>query len=197
MFTAANTDDLDLIKATLRKFSNASGLQANMTKSSVVPIRCNEDIVETARQHMDCQVATLPYKYLGLPLSIKRLTKADLQPILDKVADALPGWKAALMARSGRLIMVKAVLTVIPVYLLIPLDVPKWFLKAIDKWRRQFLWRGRQQLNGEHCPVAWARVTRRSIWAALVSTICRLWLGRCGCAGFGSRKQTLTGHGRC
>ncbi|GJN40212.1 hypothetical protein PR202_gb29393 [Eleusine coracana subsp. coracana] len=44
--------------------------------------------------------------------------------------------------------------------MLIALDVPQWFVKVIDKWRRAFLWRGRRDLNGGHCPVAWQRVTR-------------------------------------
>lgn len=98
--------------------------------------------------------------YLGLPLSVTKLTKTNLQPILDKVVDALPEWKAGLMATSGRLILVKVVLTAILKYLLIAMDVPKWFIKAVDKWSRQFLWRGRQELKGGHCPAAWTRVTR-------------------------------------
>ena len=93
-------------------------------------------------------------------LSIRKLTKADLQPIVDKIADMLPGWKATLMSTAGRAVLVKAVLTAVPVYLLIALDVPKWLLRAIDKMRRAFLWKGRRQVNGEHCPVAWERACR-------------------------------------
>ena len=70
-----------------------------------------------------------------MPLSIRKLTKTDLQPIVDKIADMLPGWKAALMSTAGRAVLVKAVLTAVPVYLLIALDVPKWLLRAIDKMR--------------------------------------------------------------
>lgn len=72
----------------------------------------------------------------------------------------LLGWKAVLMATSGRLILVKVVLTAIPIHLLIALDLPKWFIKSIDKWRRSFLWRGHNELRGRHCPVSWLRVTR-------------------------------------
>lgn len=160
IFTSAKTEDLSLIKSLLGKFANSWGLRANMVKSSIVPICCAEEDVELASQHLDCQIASFPCKYLGLPLSIRKLTNIDLQPILYRVADALPEWKAALMVRSGRLIMVKAALTAIPVYLLIALDAPKWFLKTVDKWRRQFLWRGRQDLKGGHYPVAWKRMTR-------------------------------------
>lgn len=89
---------------------------------------------------MDCTLSSFPCKYLGLSLSVKCLTKADLQPYIDKVADMLPAWKASLMAASGQLILVKAVLSAIPVQLLIAIDIPKWFLRAIDKWRISFLW---------------------------------------------------------
>lgn len=39
--------------------------------------------------------------YLGLPLTPKKLSKAQLQPIIDKLTDLLPGWKANLMTRAG------------------------------------------------------------------------------------------------
>ena len=113
---------------------------------------------------MPCEVLDFPCKYLGLPLTIRKLTKADLQPMVDKVAEMLPGWKAALMSTTGRAILAKAVLTAVPVYLLIALDAPKWLLRAIDKLRRAFLWKGRRQVNGGHCPVAWERrAARRSL----------------------------------
>lgn len=84
----------------------------------------------------------------------------DLQPILDRIVDALPAWKAGLMGTSGRLVLVRVVLTAIPIYLLLALDVPRWFIKAVDKFRRSFFWVGRRDLQGGHCPVNWSRVTR-------------------------------------
>ena len=39
-------------------------------------------------------------------------------PLLDKVADYLPGWKASLMNRARWLVMVCVVLTAAPIYLL-------------------------------------------------------------------------------
>lgn len=109
---------------------------------------------------MECEISSFPCRYLGRPLSLKRLKVANLQPILDKLADKLLGWKAALLDKSGRLILIKVVLTRIPLYLLIAMDTPRWMIRAIDKLCRGFLWCGRCDAKGGHCPIAWECVAR-------------------------------------
>ena len=93
-----------------------------------------------------------------LPLSIFRLKKEDLQPLVDKIARRLPSWMSHLMTPIGRATMVNVVLSSIPVYLLMAINAPKWVIKGIDKIRRSFLWAGKASTNGGVCRVAWARV---------------------------------------
>jgi hypothetical protein len=52
------------------------------------------------------------------------------------------------------------VLSAIPIYVLIAIEVPKWFIKAVDKLRRAYLWKGRKQINDGSCLVAWEKVQR-------------------------------------
>jgi hypothetical protein len=42
-----------------------------------------------------------PCTYLGLPLSIRALTKVELQPVLEKLVNKLAFWKARLMPWMG------------------------------------------------------------------------------------------------
>jgi len=87
---------------------------------------------------------------LGLPLSLKKLTKGQIQPIIDRIADQLPGWKADLMTRAGRRVQVQFVLTAMFLYLVMAIDFPPWAIKAVDKFRCGFLWRGRKEAKGGH-----------------------------------------------
>ena len=103
---------------------------------------------------LPCEVLDFPCKYLGLPLTIKTLIKEQVQPIIDRVADQLPGWKADLMTRAGRVIQVQFVLTGILIYVAMATDLPPWAIKAIDKIRRAFLWKGQKEAKGGHCPIA-------------------------------------------
>ncbi|GJN15656.1 hypothetical protein PR202_gb02590 [Eleusine coracana subsp. coracana] len=40
------------------------------------------------------------------------------------------------------------------------MNVPKWFIKAIDKINKGFLWQGKEKANGGFCLVSWTKVTR-------------------------------------
>jgi len=46
------------------------------------------------------------------------------------------------------------------IYLLLAQDLPAKALEAIDKIRRGFLWKGRKDVKGGHCLIAWPKVTR-------------------------------------
>jgi hypothetical protein len=85
----------------------------------------------------------IPCTYLGIPLSIRRLANSDLLPLVDKVAGKLLGWKANLLSRAGRLVMVKTVLSSVPIYLMLALELPKWFLRQSIRGDKAFFGRGK------------------------------------------------------
>jgi len=160
IFLQPNAADTNLSLQLLDLFGDASGLRTNVQKSNVLPIHCTEENLVLIQNLLPCEIQNFPCKYLGLPLTIKKLTKEQVQPIIDKIAHQLPGWKADLTTRAGRAVQVQHVLTGILVYVAMATDLPSWALKAIDKIRRVFLWRGRKEAKGGHCLIAWPKVCR-------------------------------------
>ena len=124
LFLRPEAGDINLVMEILNLFGDASGLKTNLQKSSVLPIRCGDMELTTIQNLLPCAVSEFPCKYLGLPLSLKKLTKGQIQPIIDKIADQLPGWKADLMTRAGRKVQVQFVLTAMLVYLVMAIDFP-------------------------------------------------------------------------
>jgi hypothetical protein len=160
LFLQPFAEDINLVLDILQLFGKASSLCNNVQKSSVYLIRCDEAEKVVVRQLLPCDLRDFPCRYLGLPLSLKKLTKEQLQPIIDRIADQLPSWKADLLVKPGRKILVQFVLTGMMIYLAMALDFPAWAYKAINKLRRNFFWRGRSEDKGGHCQVAWGVVCR-------------------------------------
>jgi len=160
IFLQPLSSDIRAILDILQLFGEASGLKTNVQKSTVVPIHCLEEHRTLLQTHLPCQTSEFPCKYLGVPLSPHKLTKAQAQPIIEKIADRLPSWKADLLTKAGRSVLVQYVLTSMLIYLVLALDLPIGTLQAVDKIRRGFLWKGRKDTRGGHCLIAWPKVTR-------------------------------------
>jgi hypothetical protein len=167
VFAKPERAELDAVCIILDFFGAASGLKVNFSKSAVVPIHCPEETMLAVRDALLCRVASLPCTYLGLPLSLRKLSKASLQPVLDKLAGKLSYWRARRMTREGRAVYVQAVLIASVIYHLMALDLDPWFFQAVDKLRRGFFRAGSTEANGGSCAVAWDQVCQPKILGGL------------------------------
>jgi hypothetical protein len=77
-FLKPDEADIALVLDLLRLFRKASGLHTNAQKSNVLPIRCDDQTLATAKELLPCDFVDFPCKYLGLPLSIKKLTRSQV-----------------------------------------------------------------------------------------------------------------------
>lgn len=85
-------------------------------------------------------MAQLPLKYLGVPLSDKKLTVADWRYVIDTISKKLQGWIGNLLSIGGRLTFLNSVLTAMPLYVLSLYKMPAKVIKQIDQVKCIFLW---------------------------------------------------------
>ncbi len=81
-----------VIKLILENFSSCSGLQVNFDKSSIVSINLPSEQTTALRSFFNCPSQDFPLNYLGLPLSPRKLRKADYLPLIEKLDRRLANW---------------------------------------------------------------------------------------------------------
>lgn len=72
--THADVTNTELI---LRLFGEASGLCTNLQKTQLIPISCDRIDLEVILADLPLKRTSFPIRYLGLPLSTKRLGRLD------------------------------------------------------------------------------------------------------------------------
>lgn len=127
-------------KLILRLFSMISGLQVHFKKSTFIPINLEEEESQLAGEIIGFHKTTFPIQYLGMPLTIKRPTRSQFMPLIEKVERKLQSWQSKLISRGGRHQLVKSVLSALPTYFMQCFLLPKWVIDRIDRARCSFLW---------------------------------------------------------
>jgi hypothetical protein len=72
-----HVDDLQLVflKELLLRFGLSSGLKINYGQSNIIPINVPQEKIPTLLDALNCQQGSLPFTYLGLPLSTTKPRK--------------------------------------------------------------------------------------------------------------------------
>ena len=104
-------------------------------------------------------MGSLPFTYLGLPLSNKAFHKSTYLPLIHRLNSKLAGWAAAHLSVAGRIVLLNAVLSSLPTYYMTVMRLPQWVIKAIDKIRRHFLWHGVSEQSKKIHLANWELVT--------------------------------------
>ena len=123
-------------------FSDFSNLRLNRAKSSFIGFGLTDEEMTGCSRILSTPIRVLPIRYLGVPLADRRLRIRDWQPVLDKVETRHGGWRARLLSRGGRFVMLKAVLSAIPTYFMSIFRMPVRVRRRLEAVMRGFFWRG-------------------------------------------------------
>lgn len=141
LFGEASLQQMSIIKTCLLRFCEASGHKINLKKSKLFCSKgAHFSIAQELSGELGIAVTGDLGKYLAVPLLHRRVTRATYMPVMDKMEKKMAVWKRGFLTLSGRTVLIKSVLTAIPLYLMQSVQLPKSIIRDIEKGTRTFLW---------------------------------------------------------
>ncbi|GJX24112.1 RNA-directed DNA polymerase, eukaryota, reverse transcriptase zinc-binding domain protein [Tanacetum coccineum] len=164
MFCHGDKRSVSVIKEAIEEFGDISCLLPNYNKSTII---FGSMKLEDQQEILECvpfKVDKLPVKYLGVPLTSKRLSVNNCKSLLDKIKSKVLNWKNKCLSYAGRLQLIASVLESIHVYRDSVFILPKTVIKDINKLLKNFLW-SQGELSKGKAKVNTVKLKCRSIWA--------------------------------
>jgi hypothetical protein len=108
------------LKLLLCAFEQLSGLKINFHKSELFYFGLAKHDEVTYSKLFGCQLGSLPFRYLGIPMYFRKLGNKDWKAIEDRFEKRLSGWKGKLLSARGRVVLINSVLSSLPMFLCYP-----------------------------------------------------------------------------
>ena len=150
----ADARQLVFLKSLLHSFAESTGLRVNYRKSQMYPINVSQEKMVILASTFGCDIGSMPFTYLGLPMGTTKPKIDDLVPLMDRVERRLSACSVWL-SYSGRLEMINSAITPITTYAMCTIKLPKGVIENIDRARKQCLWRGNSANKKGGNLVAW------------------------------------------
>jgi len=119
----ASSSKLRYLRSLFLLFEAVSGLKVNLAKSSLIPVG---DVVQVGSLAgiLGCEVASLPVKYLSLPLGASYKSTRIWDGVIEKVEKRLASWKRLYLSKGGRVTLIKSTLSNLPTYYMSLFPIP-------------------------------------------------------------------------
>ena len=158
IFIDGSIESVQTVLKVLREFELRSGLAVSFQKTGFFASGLSQDELDTIQASTGMSHGSLPFRYLGVPLNSKKLSLSACQPLLQQVKSRFSAWSVKSLSFSGRLLLIKTVISGITTFWSSAFILPKSCIKKINSMCSLFLWKG--SLEGHHsAKVAWDTVT--------------------------------------
>ena len=131
IFLDADQEQLAYTLSILKCFEVVSGLKINLAKTKIINVGAVAQLKAWASE-FGCGTDQLPTKYLGVPLGATQRARATWDPILTKFDKRLSQWKGKQLSNGGKLTLINATLSNLPIYYLSVLLAPIKIVNAME-----------------------------------------------------------------
>lgn len=156
VFFDGSHTSLHELNSTLEAFHRLSGLEMNREKFALYTAGVDED-EQVQLESFGFTKGSFPFRYLGLPLTHRKLRKAEYSPFLDSISNRFNHWTTKALSFAGRLQLISSVIYSTVNFWISTFMLPKACIKLIEAMCNHFLWSG--DIAKKHgVKVAWSTV---------------------------------------
>ncbi|XP_019225393.1 PREDICTED: uncharacterized protein LOC109206976 [Nicotiana attenuata] len=174
LFCKGNYQSAMLMLRGLQSFTNASRMTTNAGKSNIFSANMPKQELEDLCEATGYQKGTLPFRYLGVPISAKKLSSLDCEVLIDKTTARIRTWSSRNMSYAGRVQLINVVLLHVHTYWSSIFILPKAVMEKLIAICRNHLWDGKEQTNKAPL-IAWDIVCRPKCKGGLGIKDCLVW----------------------
>ena len=106
----------------------------------MVGVNVQQSWLSEAALVMSCRVGSLPFVYLGLPIGGNARLLSFWEPLIHRIKSRPSGWKSKHLSFGGRLVLLKSVLSSMPVYALSFFKAPSGIVSSIESILKKKNW---------------------------------------------------------
>ena len=147
------------IKDVMCHFKNWSGLDTNETKTEIFYGGYTDIQISVLSDLSGYKRGEFPTRYLGLPLSPKRISAATLQPFIDRITSKLHSWTVKFLSFAGKVKMIYSVIYGMVNFWSSVFVLPKWFYAKVDSLCSGFLWKN-STTSAAGARVSWLNICK-------------------------------------
>ncbi|CAN1159810.1 LINE-1 reverse transcriptase homolog [Linum perenne] len=140
IFTKASARAVQEVKDVLQAFHECLGLQYNPEKSSIYVAGIQGEEEKEVVDAFGFNQESLPFKYLGMPLTTGKLRRCDCKNLVDRITRKVTDWKARKLSYAGKLQLIETVVGGTLNYWMSNFLIPASIIKDVEKLCSSFLW---------------------------------------------------------
>nr|GFA54722.1 RNA-directed DNA polymerase, eukaryota, reverse transcriptase zinc-binding domain protein [Tanacetum cinerariifolium] len=140
----------------LECFYRASGLRINMSKSKIMGVFVDSNMVKCVASKLECLIFKTLFSYLGSKVGGSMSRVHTWNEMVDRVKNRLSKWKMKTLSIGGRLTLLKSVLGSMPIFHMSIFRTLLTVLRTLESIRSQ-LFKGKK-LNSKKA--SWVRVIK-------------------------------------
>jgi hypothetical protein len=132
-------------------------LKVDFFKSKLYGINLEEHFLRASSAFLNCEVDSLPFRFLGIPVGSNPRRRATWSTIVESMKKRLCLWNGRNLSIGGRVTLINSVLSSIPLYFFSFYKAPMSVLKELMSIQRKFLWGGSTN-HKKVCWVSWDQI---------------------------------------